>query len=116
MIAGDLHPCFAKCHIETEITPDTDHIQMKINGPKPLIIRSYGGDSSGPIFIKISETGDPHKDFELIGINEPGAETIGSIYLPNKNINTWVDNIIIAVALGKEPGMPYARKLVMPGH
>ena len=116
VVGGDLHPCLAKCEIETEITPDTNHIRMKINGPKPFIIRSYGGDSSGPIFIKVSSTGNPHDDFELMGINEPGAETIGSIYLPNKDINTWIDNIIIALALGKEPGMPYVRKLVMPGH
>lgn len=114
VVAGDDHPCLAKCEIETAINSSTDHIDMKIIGPKPFIIRSYGGDSSGPIFIKVSETGDPHKDFELIGINEPKAETIGSIYLPNKDISTWIDNVIIAVALGKEPGMPYVRKLVMP--
>ena len=119
VVEGDLHPALAKCEIEGEVTPETAAVKMKIVGPKPFTIRSYGGDSSGPIFVQVSQTNDPHKDFELIGINAPDITHINSIYLPHKEINTWVDNVILAVALGSDPSAGphrFARKLAMPGH
>lgn len=91
------HPLFGWCKI---VNPVNTGNNMQMIDKSPITVRTYGGDSSCPIFIKTKETDDPFEDYQLLGINSgPNGNSMNAVYLYADNINTWIDNIIIKNAI-----------------
>lgn len=91
------HPLFGWCKI---VNPVNAGNNMQMVDKSPITVRTYGGDSSCPIFIKTKETDDPYEDYQLLGINSgPNGNSMNAVYLYADNINTWIDNRIIKNAL-----------------
>ncbi len=91
------HPLFGWCKI---VNPVNTGNNMQMIDKSPITVRTYGGDSSCPIFIKTKETNDPFEDYQLLGINSgPNGDFMNAVYLYADHVNTWIDNIIIKNAL-----------------
>jgi hypothetical protein len=69
----------------------------------PLKVTTHGGDSGGPLFVKVRDTGNPFQDYQLAGIYNPGGARLSVMYVPHPSINNWIDNIIVGQALGTAP-------------
>lgn len=69
----------------------------------PFIIRTYGGDSGGPLFIKAQNTGDPLKDYQIMGVFNPGGNQLAVMNISNQEVNAWIDSVILGTALGTGP-------------
>lgn len=86
-------PLFGACQIEGSL--DTANIKMKMIDYPHIIVRTYGGDSSGPIFVRVDNVGDPFYDFQLIGINSGPSDTMMNvIYLGHKEVQSWIEKTI----------------------
>jgi hypothetical protein len=61
---------------------------------------SHGGDSGGPVIVKIDSTGDLSKDYRIIGVYNPTGAGLTLMSLLNAQILNWVDNVIDSEASG----------------
>ena len=71
-------------------------VNIKLKDTLSFTFKTFGGDSGGPIFIKVRSTGIPEKDYQLIAINNVDSV----INVSDSSVNTWIDNIIISKAIG----------------
>lgn len=67
---------------------------------EPFEIRTHGGDSSGPVFVRVNYTGNPFDDFRIAGVagNVQGSKFIAYM-LTNTKISDWIKQIIATKTL-----------------
>ena len=84
------YPLFGACQLEG--SSNTPSIKMKMVDYPHIVVRTYGGDSSCPVFARVDHTGNPFYDFQLIGINSGPSDTMMNVInLGNQEVQIWIE-------------------------
>lgn len=94
-------PTFVRCRLAAGQNPKTQKVvTMEIINDNGLIARTYGGDSGYHLLIRVNHTGDPYKDFQLLGGNSgPGGNQLQVVLYSNPTLSDQINATILNDAL-----------------